>query len=187
MEWRYGSTDFQERFSADYIRAVNLGLQGGFYPTVLDGIQGTPEQKEWISRTMLACILPNEVVASCGIGINRPLYRQVMQILWDFGRAEPDTTFLPYWDKATPIRPTQGNLVVSGYLRNDRLMLVAGNYGGDGTVPIALDVRKLGFAEIASARNVETDAELAVLGEKVMLPIKKHDLALVEVTLAGRR
>lgn len=135
---------------------------------------------------MLACILPNEVVASCGIGINRPLYRKVMQVLWDFGRAEPDTTFLPYWDEETPIRPTEGNLIVSGYARNDGLMLVAGNYGGDGTVPISIDVEKLEFAKIVSARNVETDAELAVFGERVMLPIREHDLALVLVRLGGR-
>ena len=77
-----------------------------------------------------------------------------------------------------------GKLIASGYLRGDKLMLVVGNYGGYGRVPIALDAKKLGFALVVGAHNAETQAGLAVRDNRVMLTINKHDLALVEVQLA---
>ena len=66
MEWKYGASDFQTRFSPDYIRAVCQGLQGGFFPTVLDGITGLggaakKDERIRVTRTMMASLLVHEV------------------------------------------------------------------------------------------------------------------------------
>ena len=66
------------------------------------------------------------------------------------------------------------------------MMLVIGNCGNTGAIPIRLDLKRLGFTRIQSARNAETGAALKLDGDKVLLPIKKHDLALVEMVFAGR-
>jgi hypothetical protein len=68
MEWKYGSNDFQERFSSDYIRAVCSGLQGGCFPTVLDGITGADNDREkrtWATRTELAALLVRDAGFTC--------------------------------------------------------------------------------------------------------------------------
>ncbi len=183
MEWKYGDSDFQERFSPDYIRTVNIGRQGGFFPTALDGIYAKGRKKAWLTRTMLACLLPHEIRPTAGIGTDRKTYKKIAGILWNFGIAKSDVIFYAYWDKKTPIKATSKNLLTSAYRRDCNLMLVCGNYGGDGNISINIALKQLGMQKIISAVNAETGAKLHVSGNQIMFSIKKHDLALIEVIL----
>jgi hypothetical protein len=186
LEWKYGDSDFQERFPADYFRAIVTGRQGGFFPTCIDGIVAPPEKRPWLTRTMLACFLPHEIQPTVWInsGTDIPTYQKLAGIIWAFGKAAPDTRFIPYWDVKTPVKPQGGDLIPSAYLRGDKMLLVIGNYGGDGDIPIKIDCKKIGFSEVVSARNCETEASLAVKHkDSFVLTIKKHDIAIVELSL----
>ncbi len=181
MEMKYGQTDFQDRFTPGYIRAVNLGRQGGFFPEVLDGLRGNREHKKWLTRTMLACLLPHEIQPTAGIGTNVTVLRKAYQILWDFGKAEPDTRFLPYWNNSNSIT-APADVLVSAYRRKNRLMLIIGNYGGDMKLAVTLNLSKLGVNAIREAVNAETGGKLEIRRNRVIMKLKKHDFALVQVT-----
>lgn len=186
MEWKYGDTDFQDRFPADYFRAIDSGRQGGFFPTCIDGIIAPPEKRKWLTRTMLACFLPHEIQPTIWIssGTDLETYRKIAGIIWDFGKAAPDTRFIPYWDENTPVKPLSGNLIPSAYLRGDKMLLVIGNYGGDEDITIKIETGKIGFSGILSAKNCETQDSLTVKGnDSFLLQIKKHDIIIVELSL----
>ena len=184
LEWKYGNKDYQDRYSADYLLAMDTGRQGGFFPTAIDGIISKPDKKAWITRTMLACFLPHEIQPTIGIGGGSDLktLRNAYKIIWDFGKAELDSKFIGYWDENTPAKPQSGNLLVSGYLRKNKMLLVIGNYGGNGEIPIKIDCKKLGFKSIDNAVNSETQKNLKLVDDNTLiLKIKKHDLALIEL------
>lgn len=184
MEWKYGETDFQDRFTADYVRTVDSGRQGGFYPTALDGLHtNDPVKRKWLTRTMLAVLLPHEIQPTCGIGTDKETLQKIWQIIWDFGKAEADTKFLPYWDENGPVKPDSKDIIASAYLRGNKLLIIAGNYGGDINVNFKLNIAKFGSQNIVKAINAETGEALSVKADTVALKIKKHDLALIEVIL----
>lgn len=178
MEWKYGEHDFQERFSPDYIRAVNQGRQGGFFPTSLDGIiVKNPEKKNWATRTMLAALLPHEVRPTCPRQSDSGLYRKIHDLMFDFGIAEPDCSYHAYWDKAVPVKSSEPRILVSVYRRGSKMMLVCGSYGGDTTAEFTAN------ASVQTAKNLETGESLQVSGNVIRFPIKKHDFALLELEL----
>lgn len=184
MEWKYGETDFQERFTADYVRTVDSGRQGGFYPTALDGLHTSdPVKRKWLTRTMLAVLLPHEIQPTCGIGTDKETLQKIWQIIWDFGKAEADTKFLPYWDDNGPVKPDSKDIIASAYQRGNKLLIVAGSYADDLTVNFKINCAKLGKQSILKAVNAETAEPLTVKADTVSIKIKKHDLALIEITL----
>ena len=184
LEWKYGDSEYQTRFPADYFLTMDTGRQGGFFPACIDGIVAAPEKRKWLTRTMLACFLPHEIQPNTWIsaGTDIPTYQKLAGIIWKFGKNEPDTKFIPYWEDDTPVKAESGNLLASAYLRGNKMLLVIGNYGDDGEIPIKIDCAKLGFKSINSAANRETEDKLTLRdANSLMLKIKKHDLALIEI------
>ena len=187
MEWKYGDTDFQERWSPDYIRAVNQGLQGGFFPTSLEGIRFSDGDRAKINakdpaalarqtevtRTMLAVLLPHEVQPTMPGFSDRDLVRAIREMMLDFGVAEDDCSYHAYWNKDVPVKSSDPDVLVSVYTRGNRMMLVCGSYAGD--VQLALTAN----APVRRAVNHETGEALSVSGNVVKLPLKKHDFALL--------
>jgi len=179
MEWKYGSQDFQERFTPDYIRTVNQGRQGGFFPTVIDGVfEKDPVKRTWVTRTMLAVLLPHEVRPTCPHESDAQLYRKIYDLMYRFGIAEPDCSFRAYWDESALIRSDDPKLLVSTYQRGKKLLLVCGSYTGN--ITARLTIRGTTFK---SAKNAETGTTLAIDGNTVTFPMKKHDFALIEAEL----
>ncbi len=178
MEWKYGSQDFQERFTPDYIRAVCQGRQGGFFPTVLDGIiEKDPAKRTWCTRTMLAVLLPHEVRPTCPRQSDAALYRKIHDLLFNFGIDKPDCQYHAYWNPEVPVKPADPNLLVSTYRRGNRLLLVCGSFTGDHTARLAAKDK------LKSARNAETGESLAIRDNTIIFPMKKHDFALIEAKL----
>ncbi len=179
LEWKYNDSEYQDRYSCDYLLAMCAGRQGGFFPACIDGIVAPPEKRPWLTRTMLACFLPHEIQPTTWIsaGTDLPTYRKIAGIIWDFGKGEPDTRFVGYWEKDNPVQPQSGSLIASSYHRKEKILIVAGNYGGDDTIPIKI------AGTAVKAVNAETGAPLSLKGNQVILPIKKHDIALIEITL----
>ena len=178
MEWKYVTHDFQERFTPDYIRAVCQGLQGGFFPTVLDGVTGgTPEKRYWATRTMLASLLPHEIRPTAPRGADAGLLRKVHDTLYDFGIGKADCVYTAYWNPENPVKSSDPKLLTSTYQRGKKRMIVCGSYTGDMTA--VLKCRE----KVKSAKNAETGAQLNVSGNTISFPLKKHDFLLIEAEI----
>jgi hypothetical protein len=181
MEWKYGNSDFQERYTPAYIRTVNLGKQGGFFPTAIGGITNCKgAKKTWATRTMLAMLCPHEIQPTC-TRWDAKIIRKLYQIIWDFGKAEPDTEFLPYWDAKNLIKVSDKGLLVSAYKRGKKLLLICSDYKSNSPVKITFDLKKFRFDKIKSAKNAETGEKISFNFDNINLLVKKHDIALIEV------
>ena len=177
MEWKYGTDEFQDRFSDDYIRAVNQGLQGGFFATSLGGILNvkSKEQRTWLTRTELSTLLPHEVRPTLG-NVDTELFTRVMTKMQEFGIAAADCRYTAYWDAGNPVVQPAG-AVVSAYRRGNRLLAVLGGRAdGDATLRLALRSGK-----VVSAKDAETGSALAVSGGSAEVPLRRRDFALVEL------
>ncbi len=187
MEWKYGSHDFQERFSPDYIRAVCHGRQGGFFPTVLDGITGSKnaEERTWVTRTMLAALLPHEVRPTCPRSSDGKLIGDTLRKFFAFGTHEADCRFYAYWEDDNPVRMPDDKLLTATYRRGDKVLLFIGSYAdGDRSVELKLSFAGEKQRRLARAINVE-NGELLLDKPAAALPlqIKKHDFAFLELEL----
>ena len=182
MEWKYGPSDFQTRFSPDYIRAVCQGLQGGFFPTVLDGITGlggaaNKAERIRVTRTMMASLLVHEVRPTIPRGSDGKTVIYIMNTLMDFGIGAEDCKYTAYWDAANPVVCSDKDVLVSVYRRGKKLLAVCGGWA-DGDREVELSLKRGGFS---LAKNAETGPSIPVSGGKVRLRLAKHDLALVEM------
>lgn len=187
MEWKYGRSDFQTRFSPDYIRAVCQGLQGGFFPTALDGITGlggdsNKAERIRVTRTMMASLLVHEVRPTIPRGSDAKTVVDVMNVLMDFGIGADDCAYTAYWDEASPIVCSDKEVLVSVYRRGDRCLAVCGGWA-DGDREVDLSAKT---GEFVCAKNAETDEPIQVLDGRVRFHLAKHDLALVVLDMKSR-
>jgi len=180
-EWKYGLKDFQDRFTADYVRAVNMGRQTGTVPLVLGGVTGVAEDSnEFIrlTRTGLALALPHEIFFYGGSRMHAPTAIRARDIISQF-RSRPNTEAHPYWDSYRLVE-TQGDLLITLYRYQDNLLLVIGNMGEAGHYTVRINREKLGLGEILKAVNSEISQDIPVKDNNIDLYIKKHDFALIE-------
>lgn len=171
MEWKYGNEEFQDRFTPDYIRAVNQGLQGGYYATSLGGIINvkSDEERTWISRTQLAMLLTHEIRPTLGNCDSR-LFTGILAKMLEFGIHRDDCVYTAYWNPANPVKCSDGRIMVSTYRRGGRHLLVIGSLA-DGDVTV-----RLKFAgEVRDAKNLET-GEPVDIGS---LRIRRRDFMLL--------
>ena len=183
MEWKYGKSDFQTRFSPDYIRAVCQGTQGGFFPTALDGIEGLggdPAERRRVTRTMVAALLVHEVRPTLSRGSDGSVVTATVQKLIDWGIGEGDCTYTAYYDGENPVSCSESDVYISVYRRGRRLLAFCSSWA-DGDRDAALALKS---GTIRSARDAETLKPLQTDGRSVGIHLAKHDFALVELDLA---
>ena len=185
MEWKYGPGDFQTRFTPDYIRAVCQGLQCGLFPTVLDGITGLGGEKNKderirVTRTMMASLLVHEVRPTIPRGSNARTVVDIMNTLMDFGIGKDDCRYWAYWNEENPLVGSDGGEVLTSvYRRGDKLLALCSSWT-DGGREMELALKKGAFV---AAKNAETGETLPVVSGKVRLPLAKHDLAIIELSV----
>lgn len=179
MEWKYGNSDYQDRYTPDYIRAVNQGLQGGFYPTSLEGIfeVKTPEERTRLTRTMFAALLTHEVRPTLQYSCDWRLYEKVMTKMMAFGIAKDDCTYTAYWNDLNPVVCSDKDVIVSVYSRGRRMLALCGSWA-DGDRNVVLSLKS---GAIAAAKDAETDAPLKVKDGKAAITIPRHGFAIVEL------
>ncbi|MBQ7188324.1 MAG: hypothetical protein IJR99_02810 [Kiritimatiellae bacterium] len=180
MEWKYGSSDFQTRFTPDYIRAVCQGLQGGFFPTALDGIEGlgkNPQERIRVTRTMLASLLVHEVRPTSQLGCHAPTVISVLNAILDFGIAEEDCEYTAYWNATNPVTCSEKDVLVSVYRRGDKLLAVCGSWTAEAR-EVTLSLKS---GTIATAKNAENKESIPVTNGAVRFHLTGHDLALIEL------
>ena len=179
MEWKYGKSEYQDRYTRDYIRTVNQGLQAGCFPTSLEGIFDItdPAEKTRVTRTMLAALLPHEVqptLQACG---DHALVVRALTIKQRFGVGKDDCEYHAYWDGDNPVRQMRDDVMVSTYRRGRRILAVIGSYC-DEDVELELALKA---GAVASARDAEDGRALSADGGRVALPLRNRDFRLVEL------
>ncbi|MCF7853373.1 MAG: DUF6067 family protein [Candidatus Pacebacteria bacterium] len=181
-EWKYGKSDFQEKFTPAYIRAVNIGQQAGTIPVVLGGVTGlkpNSEEEIRLSRTALAMTLPHHIFPRARI--HGPTCIKARKIVLDFvARSAVKTHF--YWDNKELVQAPE-NLMATIHRSEDQLLLVIGNLKGAGKYEIDLNLEKLGIDAITRAVNEETGETVAFEGNSVKIAVNRHDFALVGLNI----
>ncbi len=173
-EWRYGDSDFQDRFNRDYIRAINIARQTGNYPGVLGGHARDP----WILRTRAGVVLTHEIASTVD-----KFSRAVRQMLLAEGIGTDSARTYNYWTK-NPVAQIHG--IDSSWIVHDfekRVVIILCDWGGGGEAIVTLDTARLGLPDSFTAKNWETPEEtmLAVDGTFTVPGIKKHDLRVLVI------
>lgn len=182
MEWKYGKSDFQTRYTPEYIRAVCQGKQLGVYPTIIDGITGVsgknkPEQIH-ATRTLLATALVHDLRPTLPHSSDHGLVAKTIQTMVDWGIAADDCEAFLYWNQANPVVSSEKDVFVTAYRCGGRLLSVVSSWA-DHDVSARLSLKR---GKIAAAKDLETGAALPSENGGIVLRLKTHDFALVELT-----
>ncbi|MBR2439587.1 MAG: hypothetical protein IKB25_05285 [Lentisphaeria bacterium] len=141
LDWeaRYGMSDFQTRFSREYIRTLSLGTQTGTVPVVLGslGINGKGDRLH-VQRTLIGMILTHEIKDwALGWGRNG-LYEKIMRQLYEFGYGEPDCKVFRDWDDNFPVTIKGVDYSALALSGNGKMLLIICDYGNGGTAEVTL-------------------------------------------------
>jgi hypothetical protein len=180
-EWKFGGSDFQDRFTREYIRAASIGRQGGNVPVILSGITEVtdPVQQKWVERTRAGVCLVHELV----IYQADSLYTRIRQHLFNQGYGTDACKIYNYWDKQ-PIIAVNGIdaawIVVQG---KDKITIILSDYGKGGSAQVKVDTKKLGLPEDFVAVNWENSEQQykAQNGIITINEIKQHDLRVLTI------
>ncbi|MCD6361369.1 MAG: hypothetical protein J7M38_10985, partial [Armatimonadetes bacterium] len=178
-EWRYGKSDFQDRFTWDLTVAQTIGRQCGNIPMILGGGH-TPRDDPaypWMTRTRLGVCLVHEIrVWDHG----PPEHYEMYGKLFEFGYGLPECRVYNYWDEGFPLAVSgvegKGIVIVNG----NRAVAVVTDYGDGGECTLELDLKAVGLPATVRPTNFETgDAMTAAAPGVVTFPLKKHDFRAV--------
>ncbi len=180
-EWKYGTDDFQDRFTPELTVAETIGRQTGSFPLILAG--GHLDRKDpryaWVMRTRLGVMLVHELRAwDHGPETDAAFYRK----LYEFGYAEPDCRVFNYWVAGHPVKVDRVNARTLALARGQRALIIITDYGNGGEAKVRLDHTALNLPASATAKDFETNEPLpqAAAGEW-SFQLKKHDFKAILV------
>jgi len=180
-EWRYGYTDFQDRFTADLTVAETIGRQVGAWPMILAGGVFNPKDPRLprVQRTRLAVELVHEF-HNCDWrpASDAALYARLFQ--WGYGL--PDCKVFNYWDDPHPATVQGADVRTLVMARHREAIVVVTDYGNGGQCRLTLGLRKLGVSEAATATDFETGETFERTGPgRFRFAIAKHDMEILHV------
>ena len=176
-----GDSDFQDRFSRDYLRAESIGLQHGNVPFALVLVSGPDEKKNaWASRTATGVLLTHEIRSI----MNDDPYRGCLGRLIEFGYGKPDVPVFNYWQPDNPARVEGADVTTLVVSKPGSAVVVVCDYGNGGDLKLTLDP-SLKRGGTIRAKDMETNEPLVVAADgKVQFALKKHDFKLILVETA---
>lgn len=187
-EWKYSLGDVQDRHTRELILLTSTGEQAGVWPVPLSD-QGKLANDPWTQRTFTAVRLVHELDGYGGttswvkeLAPNRKLMQAVYDRLSD-----PNLKVIRYWDDGPqPIQTGDPDLLPILYYRpgTDALVAVVSYAKEDRNASITVDLKALGLPATSVATDIEDNAALPLADGKIALPIKKHDIRMVRVTVA---
>ena len=138
----FGEKPLQLRYKKDLILAESTGLQIGNAPLSLGGVvrKTTPADKwknkfDYLTRTLMAMTLPYNVgvkLRASPQDASRKVVLAAQNILGEFGIAEADCKFEPFYDPANAPREVSGkDLMISAYSRKGRKLMIIANECGE--------------------------------------------------------
>ena len=176
-EMDYGSKDFQDRFSLDFIRAESTGRQIGAQGTVLEGISNVKklpgdynENMTRLTRTSLALQLLHEILSNTRHHACDPktIYK-VRKLMHDFGIADKNCKFVGYWEKANKAEVKGGNFKCSYYVKGNKVMLIVSNMGDKAVADISWNNSKVKLTDMENKQEYANGT----------VEIPKHDFKLL--------
>lgn len=177
-EDRTGDSDFQDRFSRDYLRAESIGRQHGSVPFALVLVHGPDEKKnEWARRTAAGVLLTHEMRSI----MNDDPYRGCLLRLLDFGYGQPGTRVFNYWERDVPVRIEGSETTALVLSKPGNAMVIVCDYGGGGHLTLEVDRRALNLGPEFTARDVETGEALTAGGSRVAFSLKRHDFRMIHL------
>ncbi len=183
-EMQYGGSDFQDRFSRDYIRAASLGRQGGNMPVVLPGITEVtdPAKQAWVERTRAGVCLAHEIAVYHA----DPLFVKVRHYLYSLGYGTPACRTFHYWDERPPLAVAGVDAAWIAFENKNTVAVLVTDYGGGGEARLTLDTQRLGLPKNYEAVNWEKPSETwtATNGTLRVPGIAKHDFRLLVIPKA---
>ena len=174
LEDKYGSMDFQDRFTEDWLKVCTIGVQSGCIPEVLVGISGN--NKEFVTRTFLAVTLAYDIptVLKC-YGVTA-IWGKVWNSLKSWGYGTDAVKVFPCYESSGKVSADSGDVRIAEYRKNDGSTIAAlCSFGHAGKVKVMF-----GFP-IKKAENFETGTALPFKGDSVEIELGKHDFKLIKV------
>ncbi|MBR2508482.1 MAG: hypothetical protein IKB71_01920 [Lentisphaeria bacterium] len=174
-EANYGSSDFQERFSEDWLKITAIGIQSGSIPEVL--IQITGDKAVWTTRTFLATTLAYDIASIMNAGGLRNVYFTVWNKLKSYGYGTDKVKVYPSYAPSGCVK-ANADVRISEYHHADGSKVFAvSSFGYAGNV-------KLEFADkFSKAVDFENGKNIAVDNDgSVSFNLKKHDFKIIKVS-----
>ena len=170
-EDKYGNTDFQTRFSEDYLRACALGLQSGAIPEILLMITGN---NDWVGRTFFAVTSVYDINAVMALsGLPQKPYYVLTSKLKKYGYGTDDVAVYPCYDMSGNIR-SDADVRIAEYLHRDgSRVVVISSFGYFGKVKLDFNFT------VGRVIDFEDDSEIANNSEKSFsFDLKKHNFRI---------
>jgi hypothetical protein len=178
FEDKYGVTDFQDRFSNDFILAESIGLQGGLVPAGLGGmITNDVRELQRISRTFFGVALVHEI-KPWGYFDSDELHRANMP-LYAFGYGLEDCEVWRYWDAGQPVRVEGGNTKALVLARAGKALVIVTDFGGGGQFRMTVNARKLRLKPRFTAQDAQTGDPIHVQNSSVAFSLARHDFRMI--------
>lgn len=180
-EWRYGQTDFQDRFSPDLTVAETIGRKTGNVPLILAGgwYDSSAPNFNWVMRTRLGVMLVHEL----RVWDWQPSFEvELWGKLYEFGYGEEDCRVFNYWDEDLPVQVegVEGKVLLLS--RGRRAVVVVTDYGDGGPCRVKLEGPRLGLPAEAQAKDLESGAAVERVGTGLFaFPLNKHDFKAILV------
>lgn len=162
-----GFSDFQDRYTREYVRALSIGRQFGNFSAVLAPISGTPEQAAWCERTATGVMLTHELRWT---NSGRKHYWNALKKLYDFGYGDKDVKVYNYWDAGFPLEIAGPENSAIALVKNGKTMLIVCDYGGGGEYRVKT---------AGNAINLENGVKLKSVGGEIPFTLKKHDYIMM--------
>ncbi len=172
LEWFYGDSPVQARYSRDMLRVQTLGRQTGNIPFALARGSTPRKTRDVPNREEMFTIFEFKDPGS-------PLRPEYML---EFGYGQDDCDVFNYWDDGYPIRFSDPEVASILLRRGDkaRLLLLTWN-GSDAKVTLTPDAQKLGF-KVSRATDVRAGKQLDVNSEGgIVIELEGYGARLIDL------
>ena len=183
LEWFYGPEPLQSKFTPDLLRAESIGLQTGNYPLALAHVRGpgkgrtSAEARRKARKTRFAGLMVHEIRTRPTGEIDRQLLNRMVE----FGYGGEGCKVVNYWDKKTPVKPSDQRVKWLLMRRGDSAMLLLCTWNPEpATAKIGLDTRALGFDPKAAA-DAETDQAVPWKDGTLSLELEGYGARLIRI------
>ena len=173
-EDKYGSSDFQTRFTEEWLKVSSIALQSGAIPEILCRITGN--NKDWTTRTVVAVTLAYDIAAIMAGGFS-DVYFDVWKKLRDYGYGTDKVTVYPAYAPSGAVKSNADVRICEYHHKDGSKVFCISSFGYAGEV-------KLELAEkFKSAENFENNCtEKSIDNKTVVFNLKKHDFKLIKVS-----